>query len=328
MKTWFPAFLIAVMLTLTQGVTGAQQTAKVPRIGYLGVNDPSSSLFDSFRQGLRECGYLEGQNIIIEPRIGEESQFRELAADLVRVKMDVIFVAQPAAIRAAMSATTTIPIVTIFPADPVLNGFVASLERPGGNVTGVSGLSLGLGGKWLELIKETIPSAKRVVVFWNRRAEETFPLWRSVDSTARALGVTIQWSEGGNRGAPYGFLYNRLRSAALTQADAFIVLSGLGGTDMEEIAEFGIRNHIPGIFWRTDLDLEQMGGLMAYGANRAEQSRRAAYLVDKILKGAKPAELPVELPKKFELVVNLKTAKEIGITVPSRVLAWADKVIK
>ena len=135
MKTWFPAFLIAVVLTLTQGFAGAEQAAKVPRIGYLGVNDPSSPLFESFRQGLRELGYLEGQNIIIEPRISEESKFRDLAADLVRLKMDVI-VAQPAAIRAAMSATTTIPIVTIFPGDPVLNGFVASLERPGGNVTG------------------------------------------------------------------------------------------------------------------------------------------------------------------------------------------------
>jgi putative ABC transport system substrate-binding protein len=328
MKTWFPAFLIAVMLTLTQGVTGAEQAAKVPRIGYLGVNDPSSSLFDSFRQGLRECGYLEGQNIIIEPRIGEESQFRELAADLVRVKMDVIFVAQPAAIRAAMSATTTIPIVTIFRDEPVLNGFVASLERPGGNVTGVNGLTLGLGGKWLELIKETIPSAKRVAVFWNGLAERKFPVSRTVDSVARSLGVDIKWYEAGP-GAVRPFLFQRLRRADLSQSDAFIVLPGVAGMNvLEDIADFGLRNRIPGIFSRTDLDLDQMGGLMAYGANRSEQSRRAAYFVDKILKGAKPAELPVELPKKFELVINLKTAKEIGITVPSRVLAWADKVIK
>jgi len=328
MKTWFPAFLIAVVLISAQGIAGAEQPAKVPRIGYLGVNDPSSSLFESFRQGLRELGYLEGQNIIIEPRISEESQFRDLAADLVRLKTDVI-VAQPAAIRAAMSVTTTIPIVMTFPGDPVLNGFVASLERPGGNVTGVGGVSLELGGKWLELIKETIPSTKRVVVFWNRQAEVSFPVWKSVEVAARSLGVKIQWLEVGRElGFHRGSLYYRLRSASLTQADAFIVLPGLGSLNTEDIAEFGLRNHIPGIFWRTDLDLEQMGGLMAYGANRAEQSRRAAYLVDKILKGAKPAELPVELPKKFELVVNLKTAKEIGITVPSRVLAWADKVIK
>jgi ABC-type uncharacterized transport system substrate-binding protein len=328
MKTWFPAFLVAVMLILTQGVAGAEQAAKVPRIGYLGVNDSSSPLFESFRQGLRELGYLEGQNIIIEPRIGEESQFRDLAADLVRLKMDVI-VAQPAAIPVAMSVTTTIPIVMTFPGDPVLNGFVASLERPGGNVTGVSGLSLGLGGKWLELIKETIPTAKRVAVFWNRRAEEKFPVSKTVDSVARSLGVNLQWSEVGPTQNGIPWLYARLRRAELSQSDAFIVLPGIAGMyRLEDIADFGLRNRIPGIFGRTDLDMDQMGGLMAYGANRSEQSRRAAYFVDKILKGANPAELPVELPKKFELVINLKAAKEIGITVPPRVLAWADRVIK
>jgi len=326
MKTWFPAFLIAVVLTLTQGFAGAEQAAKVPRIGYLGVNDPSSPLFESFRQGLRELGYLEGQNIIIEPRISEEWQFRDLAADLVRLKMDVI-VAQPPAIRAAMSATTTIPIVTIFSGDPVRNGFVASLERPGSNVTGIGGLTMELGGKWLELIKETIPSSKRVVVFWNRQAEDSFPLWKSVQSAARSLGVKIEWLEVGAGTVARGLFYRRLRSAFWTQADAFIVLPGLAGRNMEDIAEFGLRNRIPGIFWRSDLDME-MGGLMSYGVNRFEQSRRAAYFVDKILKGAKPAELPVELPKSFEFVINLKVAKEIGIIIPPRVLAWADRVIK
>jgi putative ABC transport system substrate-binding protein len=334
MKIWLSGLLIAVVLALTAGFAQAQQPAKMPQIGYLNnhIRRPTSSPSDwprgmrePFLEGLRELGYVEGQNIIINSRIGEEGQFRELAAELVRLKMDVI-VAQAPAIRAAVSATTTIPIVTIFPGDPVLNGFVASLERPGANVTGVGGVSLELGGKWLELIKETIPSAKRVTVFWNRRAEETFPLWRSVDSTARALGVDVRWEEVG---PAVSALFRRLRSAALRQADAFIVLPGVAGINLEEdIAEFGIRNHIPGIFPRTDLDLEQMGGLMAYGANRAEQSRRAAYFVDKILKGAKPAELPVESPKSFEFVINLKAAKEIGITVPARVLAWADRVIK
>ena len=161
--------------------------------------------------------------------------------------------------------------------------------------------------------------------------KKRFRVWRSVDSAARSLGVDIQWSEVRDQGASgisqVGSI-SALRSAALTQADAFIVLPGLAGRNMEDIAEFGLRNRIPGIFWRTDLDLEQMGGLMAYGANRAEQSRRAAYFVDKILKGAKPAELPVELPKSFEFVINLKAAKEIGITIPPRVLAWADRVIK
>jgi putative ABC transport system substrate-binding protein len=335
MKTWLSGLLIAVLLALTAGFAQAQQAAKVPQIGYLNTHMRpfASSLREPFLEGLRELGYVEGQNIIINSRIGEEGQFRELAAELVRLKMDVI-VAQPPAIRAAMSATRTIPIVTIFRGDPVLNGFVASLERPGSNVTGIGGLTMELGGKWLELIKETIPSSKQVAVFWNRRAEERFPLWRSVDSTARALGVEVLWEEvpfqlgsvgPGNTSA--GSLYRRLRTAALRQPDAFIVLPGLDGRNMEDIAEFGLRNRIPGIFWSTDLDME-MGGLMSYGVNRFEQSRRAAYFVDKILKGAKPAELPVELPKKFELVVNLKTAKEIGVKIPDKMLTWADRIIK
>jgi putative ABC transport system substrate-binding protein len=228
--------------------------------------------------------------------------------------------------RAAMKATKTIPIVMTVPADPVSLGLVASLERPAGNVTGVSGLTLELGGKWLELVKETVPKARSVAVFWNRQTEYSFPVWKSVESAARFLGVDVRWEEVGF--AAPSWLYRRLRSAALRQVDAFIVLPGFFGKPLEDIAEFGLKNRIPGMFWRTDLNLEQMGGLMAYGANRAEQSRRAAYFVDKILKGAKPAELPVELPKSFELVINLKTATEIGITIPPRVLAWADRVIK
>ena len=326
MKTWFPAFLIAVILTLTQGFAGAQPTAKVPRIGYLSLDDPSSPVFESFRQGLRELGYIEGQNIIVEPRISEESQFRALAADLVRLKMDVI-VAQPPAIRAAMSATTSIPIVAAFSGDPVLNGMVTSLGGPGGNVTGVGALAPELGGKWLELIRQTVPSPKRVAVFWNKPAENSFPLWKSVESASRSFQVDLLWVEMGFGSGHW--LYQRLRSAALRQADAFIVLPGFAGMNLlEDIADFGLRNRIPGIFWRTDLDIEQMGGLMAYGVNRSEQSRRAAYFVDKILKGAKPAELPVEMPKSFEFVINLKVAKQIGITIPPRVLAWADRVIK
>jgi len=342
MKIWLSGLLIAVLFALTAGFAQAQQAAKVPQIGYLNTHirrstsSPSDwprGLREPFLEGLLELGYVEGQNIIVNPRIGEEWQFRELAAELVRLKMDVI-VAQPPAIRAAMSATTTIPIVTTFPGDPVLNGFVASLERPGGNVTGIGGLTMELGGKWLELIKETIPSAKRVLAFWDRQAEGSFPVWKSVQSTARSLGVDVRWEEVGRRsqialGSPSSsWFYRRLTSAAYTQSDAFIVLPGLGSRNTEDIVEFGLRNRIPGIFSRTDLDMDQMGGLMAYGVNRFEQSRRAAYLVDKILKGARPAELPVELPKSFEFVINLKVAKQIGITIPPRVLAWADRVIK
>ena len=335
MKTGLSVLLITVALLLAVVLAEAQQTAKIPQIGYLNTqmrqslsdsSERQGHLSEAFRQGLRELGYAEGQNIIINERIGEESQLRDLATDLVRLKMDVI-VAEPAAIAAAISATATIPIVAVFRGDPFVSGNVASLDRPGGNVTGIAGLTSALGGKWLELIKETIPSASRVLVFWNRGAERRFPIWKSVDSAAHSIGVELKW-EAGSGNAPANYFYHRLRSVELSHSDAFIVLPTAIRQDLEDIALFGLRNRIPGIFWRTDLDLDQVGGFMSYGANRAEQSRRAAYFVDKILKGAKPAELPVELPKKFELVINLKTAKEIGVAVPPRVLAWADKVIK
>jgi putative ABC transport system substrate-binding protein len=335
MKTWLLLFLIALVTAATAGFALAQQPAKIPRIGYLNTHlrqstslasDGPRGLMDPFRDGLRELGYTDGQNIMIDTRIGEESELRYLAAELVRLKVDVI-VAQPAAIAAAIGATATIPIVAVFPGDPVASGNVASLDRPGGNITGISGLTFGLGGKWLELIKETVPSAKRVAVFWNRPGDIRFPLWKSVESAARSLDVDVRWEQAG---FPNNHLFDqRLRSASLRLgADAFIVLPGVVGRNIEAIAEFGLRNRIPGIFWRTDLAMDGSEGLMAYGVNRFEQSRRTAYLVDKILKGAKPAELPIEQPKKFELVINLKTAKEIGITIPSRVLAWADQVIK
>jgi putative ABC transport system substrate-binding protein len=322
--------LVVAVLALAESPAGAQQAQKVPKIGFLGGANPRlAPILPSFRQGLRELGYVEGQNVILDSRRsnGDTSEFYNLAADLVRLQVDVIVAQNSAPTRAAMKSTKTIPIVMTFPGDPVLLGFVTSLERPRGNVTGVSGLTPELGGKWLELVKEAVPSAKRVAVFWNRRAEDSFPVWKSVESAASSLGVDVRWEEVGFGSSSW--LYRRLRSAALKQVDAFIVLPGsAGGGNLEDIAEFGLKNRVPGMFWRTDLDLEQMGGLMAYGANRAEQSRRSAYFVDKILKGAKPAELPVEMPKSFELVINLKTAKEIGITIPPGVLAWADRVIK
>jgi putative ABC transport system substrate-binding protein len=335
MKIWSSGLVVTVTLLLTVVLAEAQQSAKIPRIGYLNNHIRQSSsdppewprhLSEAFRQGLRELGYVEGHNIIINERIGEVTQLHGLAADLVRLKMDVI-VAQAPAIRAAMSATTTIPVVAAFPGDPALNGIVASLDRPGGNITGVGALTPELGGKWLELMKQTVPSAKQVAVFWNRPAEDSFPLWKNVEFVARSLGVNLRWEEVGSGAGSW--LYRRLRSSALRQVDAFIVLPGFAGMSLlEDIANFGLRNRIPGIFGRSDLNIEQMGGLMAYGVNRFEQSRRAAYIVDKILKGAKPAQLPIELPKNFELVINLKAAKEIGITIPVRVLAWADRVIK
>jgi putative ABC transport system substrate-binding protein len=321
------------MLAFAQAPANAQQPAKAPQIGYL--NSPlrhSASLpldwsrrglIEPFRQGLRELGYVEGQNVILQTRIADEWQLHDLAVELVQLKVDVIVAQGASPIRAAMKATNTIPIVMTFPGDAASEGFVASLVRPGGNVTGVSGLTPELGGKWLELLKETIPSARRVAVLWNPRSEDIFPTWKGVDHSARSLGVDLQWLEVRNR----NHVASAFRLATLGRADAFIVLpGGIFFTTMSEIVDLAQKSRLPGISWRGDF--AEVGGLMAYGANRLEQSRRAAYVVDKILKGAKPADLPVELPKSFELVINLKTAKEIGITVPPRVLIWADRVIK
>jgi putative ABC transport system substrate-binding protein len=282
---------------------------------------------EPFQQGLRELGYVEKQNIILHIRIGEGRQLYDFAAELVRLKVDVIVAPSLLAIDAAKTATETIPIVATFRDDPVRLGYVASLSRPGRNITGVNGMTLELGGKWLELVVDTIPSAKRVAVFFNRIAEDKFPLWKSLDSAARSLGVALKWLHAGD-GSP-GYLNENLRRSDWRQADAFIVLPGFShARNVKDLADYGLKNRIPGIFSRPDLDLDQFGGLMAYGANRFEQSRRAAYVVDKILKGVKPAELPVELPKIFELIVNHKVANELGITLPPRMLAWADHVFR
>lgn len=324
--------LIVALLGCAQGPAHAQQPAKIPRIGIFGIDYPSSLVFESFRLGMRELGYIDGQNIIIEPRFSYETVGRheQFAAEIVRLKVDVIVTLSTPALVAAMGYTKTIPIVMTFIGDPVASGFIASRERPGGNVTGVGGLAEGLGGKWLELLKETVPGVSRVGVLVNPPSERMTPDLKAVEAAARSLGVELQ---------PARAEFSRDRTqfsrdiggaftwATRGQADALIVLPGFGfGNDASYIAGLALKKRLPAIFWRADF--AQAGGLMAYGANGREQSRRAAYVVDKILKGANPAELPVEPPKKFELVINLKTAKEIGIVVPPRVLAWADRVIR
>jgi putative ABC transport system substrate-binding protein len=325
MKTWVPAFLVAVVLALAEGFAGAQQPTKVPRVGIFGgLQYPHSRILEAFRQGLREVGYIQGQNIILEPRfaLGIRTT-QENAAEMVRLPVDVIVTTNTPAIYAAMSATKTIPIVITYVGDPVAAGFIASLERPGGNVTGVSGLAMELAGKWLELVKEMVPSAGRVAVFWNRQAENESPQSNGVEVAARALRVELQWLEVQT---PRD-LEGAFSAATSKAASAFIMLPSLVfGNNLKAVTYLALKSRLPGIFWRADF--AEVGGLMAYGANQLEQSRRAAYVVDKILKGAKPAELPVELPKKVELVINLKTAKEIGVKIPDKMLTWADRIIK
>ena len=327
MKIILLVLSILAPLALVDTLARAEQPAKIRRIGYLGGGDnPRSPVFESFRQGLREIGYAEGQNIVIDrrPYYGDP-QLNQSVAEMVSLNVDVIVAQGEVAVRVAMSATKTIPIVMSVVTNPVASDFVARLERPGRNVAGVNGVTTEIGGKWLELIKETIPNAKRIAVFWNRFGEQRFPIWKSVDSAARSLRVDLKWLEAGD--GSFGWLYHNLRKAAWRDVDAFVILPGIGTfRNTKDVAGFGLRNRIPGLSWQDDF--VEAGGLMSYGANSIEQSRRAAHLVDKILKGAKPAELPIERPTQFELAINLKTAKEIGVTIHPEILIWADKVIK
>jgi ABC-type uncharacterized transport system substrate-binding protein len=324
--------LTITLLALTGGFAGAEQTKKVPRIGYLGLDDPSSALFKSFRQGLHEVGYIEGQNMIIEPRFayGNDWRLNGLSAELVGLNVNAIVTQNTPALNAARHATKKIPIVMVYLGDPVAVGIVASRERPGGNVTGVSGMATELGGKWLELLKETVPAISRVAVLWSRGFEKE-PTMKGMEVTARSIGVELQPAEVKLFKPPFGLVRGSIGAAfnwaTRGQAGAFVLLpSSILGENLDYIADLGLKRRLPGIFWREDF--AEAGGLMAYGANQIEQSRRAAYVVDKILKGAKPAELPVELPTQFKLVINLKTAKEIGVTIPPDMLMFADRVIK
>lgn len=306
----------------------AQLTTKVPRIGYLA----GRSLFafpgrlEPFRQGLHELGYVEGENIVIEYRWaeGKFQQLPRLAAELVRSKVDVIVTAGSAATRAAKKATTTIPIVMAQDPDPVRNGFVASLARPGGNITGLSRLAPELSGKQLELLKEIVPDLSRVAIFGTSARPGNRPAVREVELAAAAFGFRVQYLDIlGPKDIEPAF-----QAANKERADAVVMMvAGFVATpNKERIAELAVQSGLPTVYFRRE-DVEA-GGLMSYGVNMAALDRRAAAYVDKILKGANPADLPIEQPTTFELVVNLKTAKELGITIPPSMLYRADKVIR
>ena len=328
MKKAAVPILVAVILLTVAIVTEAQQPKKVPRIGYLWPGNPTSETTDSeaIRQALRELGYMEGQSIASEYRYadGKPDRFPELAAELVRLKVDIIVVAGNAPIRAAKNATKTIPIVMAGGSDPVEAGLVESLARPGGNVTGLTSLDRELGGKRLELLKEAVPKVARVAVLYDpanarqvREAKEVLPV------TARALGLTIQpWPIRGADGFEKVF-----GEQSKERPHGLSVIGGtLMNANQKRIARFALQNRLPSMY--PDRQFVDVGGLISYGADNAENYRRVAYYVDRILKGAKPADLPVEQPTKFELVINLKTAKLIGLTIPPNVLARARKVIK
>jgi len=298
----------------------AQRATKVYRIGYLSAGSTSSEALrlEAFREGLRERGYVEGQNIIVEVRYseGKPEKLADLAADLVRFKVDVI-VAGGTIIRAAKNATRTVPIVMLFTPDPVGTGYVESLARPGGNVTGLS--SMELGGKRLELFKEVFPKIRRLAVLWPA-GSSTFG---ETQSAAQALGLKIRPLEiqgPEDFGGAFAAATKERLDGLLTVASQFLT------ANRKRIVEFAAKNRLPAMYHNEDFI--EAGGLMSYAPSLLDMHRRAATYVDKILKGAKPADLPVEQPMKFELVINLNTAKQIGVTIPPNVLARADKVIR
>jgi putative ABC transport system substrate-binding protein len=304
----------------------AQQTGKVYRIGYLSPVTLSSDSTDieAFRQGLRDLGYVEGNNVLIEYRFaeGKPDRLPDLVTELLRLKVDVIFARGTSGVQAAKKATTTVPLVTVS-GDPVAAGFVASLARPGGNITGLTNFTSELGGKRLELLKEVIPQISRVAVLWYPDDPLAALRMRETENAAPSLGLKLQPVEvrGPNDFELAFSAMKKERSGAFVVLRAPLIINRL-----KLVVELAAKNLVPAMY--DDRDFTEAGGLMSYGTSIPDLYRRAAILVDKILKGAKPADLPVEQPTKFELIINLKAAKQIGLTIPQPVLYQADKVIK
>jgi putative ABC transport system substrate-binding protein len=320
-------FVLSVAILACTHPADAQQPTKLPQIGYLtGVSlSTQSARIEAFRQGLRELRYVEGKNIVIEWRSAEGKLDRlpALASELVRLKVDIIVTGGPSATRPAKEATVTIPIVMAQDSDPVANGFVASLARPGGNITGLATLSPEISGKRLELLKETVPRLSRVAVLGTSTEPGNVQSLKETELAAGALGVKLQYLDVL---APKD-IKTAFRAASKGRADAVLVLaSAIFNAHRTQLVEHAVNSRLPAIFWLSDF--VEDGGLMSYGVSFNDLDRRAATYVDKILKGGKPADLPVEQPTKFELVINLKTAKQIGLTIPPNVLVRADKVIK
>jgi putative tryptophan/tyrosine transport system substrate-binding protein len=330
-KVGWSSILVAAMLLAVAVLAEAQQPKKVPRIGYLLPTNPAteSTRSEAIRLALRELGYIEGQNIAFEYRYaeGKIDRYPELAAELVRLKVDIIVVAGGVIpLRAAKNATKTIPIVMVGTGlDPVKAGLVESLARPGGNITGLTTWFAGeLVGKRLELFKEAVPKLARVAVPYDPvNPSSGLALKEVLPVAARALRMTIQpWEVRGTDD------FNKVFAALNKERpDGLQVLGGgLASANQKRIVSFALKSRLPSMY--QSKEAVDAGGLMSYGADIADSYRRVAYFVDRILKGAKPADLPVEQPTKFELVINLKTAKQIGLTIPPEVLARATRLIK
>jgi putative tryptophan/tyrosine transport system substrate-binding protein len=320
-------FAVTILILGSVHLAEAQQPTKNPRIGFLIATSPATSTarMEVFRQGLRELGYVEGKNIIIDYRSAEGKTDRVpgLAAELVRLKVDVIVTGGPADTRAAKEATNTIPIVMAFDTDPVGNGFVSSLARPGGNITGLSNLASEISGKRLELLKEIVPKLSRVAVFGTSTNPGNAQALKETELAAGAFTVQLQYLDVlGHKDIETAF-----REASKGRADAILLLqSPVLISQRAQVVDLAAKNRLPAIYYAAEF--VEDGGLLTYSVNLNDLARRAAAYVDKILKGRKPADLPVEQPTKFELVINLKAAKQIGLTIPPNVLARADRVIR
>jgi putative ABC transport system substrate-binding protein len=318
--------LIIFLLSIVT-LAAAQQTKNVPRIGFLGGSSAAaySGFIDAFRKSLRDLGYVEGQNIAIEYRYadGKRDRLSDLSADLIRLKVDVILVSGSLAIGALKNATKTIPIVMTTVEDPVAQGFVDSLARPGGNITGLTNLAPELSGKRMELVKETLPKVDRIAVLWDPSGPGPAVAFKETQAVAPPMGLQLQSLQVRS---PNDF-EGAFKAAIAERSGALIVLqSFLTNAHRRRIVDLALTHRLPGMY--TQMEYVEVGGLMSYAPSYTDIYRRAATYVDKILKGTKPADLPVEQPTKFEFVINLKTAKQIGVTIPPNVLARADRVIR
>ena len=318
-------FILATLILAPVYLAHAQKQTTIPRMGVLLLGAPPNANLDAFIQGLRELGYIEGKNILIEYRFaeGKADRLPELAMELVRLKVAAIFTAGTPAIFALKQATKTIPIVFFSASDPVGTGVVASLAHPGANITGISVLASDLWPKRLELLKEIFPKLSRVAMLWNKGNAGMALEAKATQEVAGPLGVTLQ-----DRGVKDPNELDTVFALMIKdRPDGFLALMDpVLNSYQKRILDFLAQNRLPAIF--ENKAWVEAGGLISYGANYADVHRRAATLMDKILKGAKPADLPVEQPTRFELFINLKTAKEIGVTIPQSVLYRADKVIR
>jgi putative tryptophan/tyrosine transport system substrate-binding protein len=326
-RQWAGIVVLVVSLTVAGAVAQAQQPNKISRIGYLIAVSPSASAnrVKAFQQGLRELGYAERNNIVIEYRYAEGKLDRlpALAAELVRLKVDIIVTAGGQATRAAKEATSTIPIVMTNDADPVASGFVASLARPGRNITGLSTLAPELSGKRLELLREVVPKLSHVAIVGTSTQPGHAQAIKELEFAAKGFNVQIHYLDV----LDSKDIEPAFRGAVKGRADGVLTLtSPILRSQRVQLADLAVQNRIPAIY--NDIQFVEAGGLIFYGVSFLDLDRHAATYVDKILKGRKPADLPVEQPKKFEFIVNLKVAKQIGLTIPPNVLARADKVIR